>query len=231
MNTVLTRDSAIRAGNKFYFTGIPCPKGHISQRRVSSKGCVECERCRAKDPSVKAKQAARHLKNRDENLRKMRERNEGNKEKRRLYLEARAGVISEQKKSWYEHNREAILADKKIKRASPEWKQKAKELRERKKPLYQCKAAMHHLIQAAKHLDGRVSDDYMGYPPELLRQRIEYQFKPGMSWENHGEWHIDHKKPISRFVDQGITDRRLINSLCNLQPLWASENLAKYTKF
>lgn len=67
----------------------------------------------------------------------------------------------------------------------------------------------------------------MRYRPEHLRQRMEAQFKPGMSWENHGEWHIDHKIPIAVFFAKGETRPHVINALSNLQPLWAEENLRK----
>ena len=50
-----------------------------------------------------------------------------------------------------------------------------------------------------------------------------------MSWDNYGEWHIDHKKPISKFKD-GISIST-INALSNLQPLWAKDNLSKGNKF
>lgn len=68
------------------------------------------------------------------------------------------------------------------------------------------------------------------YTSEQLRQRIEFNFKPGMSWDNWGKWHVDHKKPVASFVKQGITNVNIINALCNLQPLWAHENLSKAAK-
>lgn len=48
-----------------------------------------------------------------------------------------------------------------------------------------------------------------------------------MSWDNYGSWHIDHIKPISKF--QKNTPIKVVNNLDNLQPLWAIENLRKYT--
>lgn len=69
----------------------------------------------------------------------------------------------------------------------------------------------------------------LGYTPNQLRQRIEMNFKPGMSWNNYGKWHIDHIKPVSAF---GIsTPPNIINALCNLQPLWAEENIKKSNKW
>jgi hypothetical protein len=71
--------------------------------------------------------------------------------------------------------------------------------------------------------------ELLGYNINKFRQRIECQFKEGMSWENYGEWEIDHKKPISKF-DKSV-EVRLINALCNLQPLWKKENRSKGNKF
>lgn len=41
---IITRSEALEKGLKRYFTGKPCPKGHIFQRHVSSKGCIACAR-------------------------------------------------------------------------------------------------------------------------------------------------------------------------------------------
>lgn len=65
------------------------------------------------------------------------------------------------------------------------------------------------------------------YKVEQFVEHIESQFKEGMSWSNHGDWHIDHIKPIKVFLNEGVYDPRIINALSNLQPLWKSENLSK----
>lgn len=71
----------------------------------------------------------------------------------------------------------------------------------------------------------------IGYTPSELRERIESMFSPGMTWDNYGDWHIDHIKPVSAFLNEGETDPSIINSLSNLQPLWSCENLKKGAKF
>lgn len=67
----------------------------------------------------------------------------------------------------------------------------------------------------------------LGYSAESLKQRIECQFKPGMSWENYGEWEIDHKIPMSLMMARGEVSPYIINALSNLQPMWRANNRAK----
>lgn len=39
---IISRKEAKEQGLKFYFTGEPCPHGHVAPRYVSSRGCTEC---------------------------------------------------------------------------------------------------------------------------------------------------------------------------------------------
>jgi len=62
--------------------------------------------------------------------------------------------------------------------------------------------------------------------PEL-RVRFESLFQPGMTWENHGQWHIDHIRPLASFDLQDPLQLAQACNFSNLQPLWATENLSK----
>jgi 5-methylcytosine-specific restriction endonuclease McrA len=57
---------------------------------------------------------------------------------------------------------------------------------------------------------------------------LEKLFKEGMTWENHGEWHIDHIIPISKA--KTAEEIYKLNHYTNLQPLWKRENLCKGSK-
>ena len=46
----------------------------------------------------------------------------------------------------------------------------------------------------------------VNYSLEDLKLHLEKQFTNGMSWENYGEWHIDHILPISSFNIQDYND-------------------------
>jgi len=71
--------------------------------------------------------------------------------------------------------------------------------------------------------------DLLGYSALDLKNHIESLFTEGMTWDNHGEWHIDHIKPVISFHKETLP--RIVNALSNLQPLWAKENRDKWCYF
>lgn len=64
-----------------------------------------------------------------------------------------------------------------------------------------------------------------------LKVHLQAQFKPGMTWDNYGEWHVDHKRPCSLFNLSVPSEQRRCFHYTNLQPLWAAENLHKGSRF
>jgi len=62
--------------------------------------------------------------------------------------------------------------------------------------------------------------ELLGYSALDLKEHIESLFTDGMTWDNYGEWHIDHIKPVSSFDKD--TPQSIVNALSNLQPLWAT---------
>ncbi len=67
----------------------------------------------------------------------------------------------------------------------------------------------------------------VGCSKEDLKKRIERQFKKGMSWDNYGEWQIDHKIPCKKFDFTNEQDQKDCFHYSNLQPMWRSENASK----
>lgn len=70
--------------------------------------------------------------------------------------------------------------------------------------------------------------EIVGCTPEFLKEHLEKQFKEGMSWDNRGEWQIDHIIPLS----SAKTEEEIykLSHYTNLQPLWAEDNLKKSNK-
>ncbi len=76
---------------------------------------------------------------------------------------------------------------------------------------------------------GRKWEDLVGYSTGQLKRHLEKQFQPGMTWDNYGEWHMDHIIPVAafNFGTPDDLDFKRCWALKNLQPLWASENMKK----
>lgn len=64
----------------------------------------------------------------------------------------------------------------------------------------------------------------------FLAAHLESQFTDGMTWENYGQWHIDHIKPCISFDLTNPEQIKLCFHWTNLQPLWAIDNLTKNAK-
>jgi 5-methylcytosine-specific restriction endonuclease McrA len=64
MPDIISRTDAIARGLRRYFTGKPCRRGHIGERRVKDYVCLECERVYDKEydqqPESKAKDRERN---------------------------------------------------------------------------------------------------------------------------------------------------------------------------
>jgi hypothetical protein len=74
---------------------------------------------------------------------------------------------------------------------------------------------------------------YVTMDYERLKDHLEKQFKPGMTWKNRNKWHIDHIRPLSSYKyinDDGTINKKEIEAswnIKNMQPLWDHENLTK----
>ena len=81
--------------------------------------------------------------------------------------------------------------------------------------------------------------DYLDYTLEDLREHLESQFEPWMSWDNWGQittdrrtWNIDHIYPHSKLPYDSMEHPNFKKcwALDNLRPLCAIENIKKSNK-
>jgi len=69
---------------------------------------------------------------------------------------------------------------------------------------------------------------YLGCSLEFFLEWMEFQFYDDeMSFNNYGEWHMDHCKPCSAFDLLNIDEQMECFHWTNLQPMWGAENLSK----
>lgn len=91
---------------------------------------------------------------------------------------------------------------------------------------------MHRGVRSKSHGWGKYNEA-LGYRWCDLRDHLEKQFSPAMTWENWGDvWEVDHIVPISTFRYESIDcpEFKRAWSLSNLRPLLRDENAAKGSK-
>lgn len=89
------------------------------------------------------------------------------------------------------------------------------------------RSAMTQAVRLYGHGKRGRSTTLLGCPIEHVIKHLESQFVPGMSWDNHGEWHIDHRRPCASFDLTDPAQQRECFHFSNLQPLWKAENISK----
>lgn len=68
--------------------------------------------------------------------------------------------------------------------------------------------------------------DLIGCSLEDLRTYLEAQFEAGMTWDNYGDWHVDHIYPLGLIDLSSAAEQRKAFNYLNLRPRWAAENMA-----
>jgi hypothetical protein len=165
----------------------------------------------------------------------------GKKVSDKKYREKNKERLSNDHKKWYNENKEKWneyikeYREKNIDKIR-EIKRTYERTRKANDPLYKLIANFRTAIyQVLKENNVEKNGHYfevLKYSPEELISHLETQFKDGMSWDNYGEWHVDHIIPITSFNIQEIGDEEFMKcwSLNNLQPMWGEENIRKSNK-
>jgi len=185
------------------------------------------ERCNA----CKAEYDAAH---REHRLARQREfyashRDEKRKAQRDYNAAHRTRVLQNQRKYNAAHREErlAYIANN---------RERARELdrkRQRKlrlNPIYRLNQAislsMRHTLLEGKA--GRHWETLVDYNLDQLKRHLEFFFESGMTWDNYGEWQIDHVKPRSSFCFARLKDKAIRKcwALKNLMPRWRSNTIA-----
>jgi hypothetical protein len=150
------------------------------------------------------------------------------KEKQRLYYEKNKKSCLKSMGIYAKNNPEKIKANKRKYNNTKKYTLK----RYHSDPLFKlahtCRKRIRDIMRKKSFVRKGHLDQYLGCSVVELRDYLEKQFQPGMTWDNHGAWHIDHIKPL-------ITAKTEVDmyGLChytNLQPLWAKDNLSKNDK-
>ena len=213
-----------------------------------SSYCKECERLRAleyrkKNPDKSKASSKNWRKNNPENykqtiqkyleknpnmtstqrLKKYRQSEEfklKEKKRRKEYLIKNIDEIREKRKRYYHENKENE------RNKNNKWKNKKR----KEDGFYRMKLNLRHRLRdyLVGESKGKRTKEIIGLDKMDFKLYIESKFFDGMSWENYGDWHLDHIKPLCQAKDN--KEALLLNHYTNLQPLWAEDNLKKNRK-
>jgi len=141
---------------------------------------------------------------------------------------------------WKSYSPEKLLAHKESKRAydaayraANRQKLRAHECNRRKTdPNFRLKKALRARVLGALNGTSKSAStiSLLGCSIEHLWAHLESRFQPGMTRENHGDWHVDHIKPCSSFDLTDPAQQIACFHWSNLQPLWKLDNLRKGSK-
>lgn len=200
---IVTRAEAREMGLPRYFTGKPCPHGHVAERFTSGGGCRECLRLRFEEKRRSEGIGPRISQPRDEFLSKRRVLNIRWKEKNRSRL------ASEARKYYLEHKDECDARSRRSARLNPEAaKERARRRRAKKKGA------------SGSHTSAEISR--LAVLQKYHCANCKISIRTG--------WHIDHIMPLSKGGADGIENIQLLCAPCNhskhaLDPIeWAHRN-------
>lgn len=136
-------------------------------------------------------------------------------------------------KKSYEKNREQILeTQKQIRKNNSGYYADYARNREKRdvhfKVVRRLRNRIYSLVKGGK---SKRTLELLGCSIEELKTHLESQFTEGMSWDNYGIWHIDHKKPCAAFDLEKQEQQKICFHYTNLQPLWKLDNLRKGDKY
>ena len=95
------------------------------------------------------------------------------------------------------------------------------------KLLHNLRARVNMAIKAVSGEKAEKTMELLGCSVQHVRDHLESQFIEGMTWDNYGDWHIDHIRPCASFNLEDPEEQKKCFHWTNLQPLWAADNLAK----
>jgi len=142
---------------------------------------------------------------------------------------------------WYEQNKEhrkeymKEYREKNIDKIR-ETKRNYEKTRKANDPIYKLinnfRTAIYQVLKERNIQKNGHYFEILNYTPEQLIEHLENKFTGDITWDNYGEWHVDHIIPISSFDIKEIGDEEFNKCwlLENLQPLWGDENIRKSNK-
>lgn len=198
-------------------------KEDINRKRTeyykSNKNSIaEKRKIRRQTEAYKAYVVSYKEKNREKILSQKRESNKQNYGTYKEWCNKNEDLLCQKRKAYYERNKDKIFGYI--------YNRKAKDPQYKLKFTLRCR--IYSALKSKSWRKGGATEQLVGADYDTVKKHIEVLFKEGMTWENHGEWHIDHIIPLASAKTE--EEIKKLFHYTNLQPLWAEENLKKHAK-
>jgi hypothetical protein len=178
----------------------------------------------------KDKKKAYHEAHKEERKAYIKAYHEAHKEERKAYIKAYHEAHKEERKAYIEANKDNIKA---YNEANKPRRNKRRNERKKTDKIYKLKenlgSGLCNALKAQGASKNKRTLEYSCCTLAFLYAHLENQFDDRMTWANWGinGWHIDHRRPKSSFNLQNEEEIYMMQHWTNLQPMWASENIAK----
>jgi hypothetical protein len=233
---IVTLAEARAEGLARYFTGKPCKRGHVAERTVVSRACLECN-----TPEVLRERSRDY---RARNPHKIKEQNDKHtkeysayhsKKSYQKHIEERREVARERaRKKYYDNPEESI-------KKSVEWRRNNRDKvlprirawqaqKKKNDPQYVLAMKIRHRINKVIRVQSRSSRPlkYIGCTRDALMEWLEGHMQPSMTWENYGVyWNIDHTIPLSDFDLADPEQYLKASHYTNVKPMTVADNVRK----
>jgi len=198
---IITRKDAKELGLKRYFTGKPCPHGHIGERHVIGSGCIECGR--------------KWRKSHPQTIKKLNQ----------MYYEKNKQELNSNRQQWYRENRKKALEyarqyrlknSIRIKELAEQWyqknKEKVKEYQYLQNKQYPAKRKAIKAQRRARLLNAEGSHTAKDITWLLEKQNHRCVYCPADLREGY---HVDHIQPLSKGGSNYKDNLQILCPTCN----------------
>ena len=243
---LLNRTDALSLGLQRYYTGKPCKYEHDSERYAKTGICVECTRGR-KGWNRKPLGVAFYGPFIDRETAQAQGLNQffvaevckkGHVSTRYANGSGCVQCAKARANKWKKDNHEQHRANCRALEGTPAVQARRRREVERReadparRAVNRIRCLLRTTITKYGGRKAAKSEILLGCTIEEARAHLESQFQPGMSWGNHGKWHIDHIRPCASFGDMtSLEEQKKCCHYTNLQPLWALDNILKSDKW